>query len=349
MADLQYINPTALKPEIGWQPKGALGGYMWAQNNEDFRRSFEQQMRLQELGEQDRRIDLEQKQLDLPLKALQRQLQTNTTQGQIPFAGEVASTASQAGIAKNKYDIQEFQAPEKLKAAIAKHTKDFNDVQWEQFGRENQTAAGFLEQAMKIAEERGPAEAIGFMQQRRAEAKRAGINIPDSFDNPINWKPLYNSAMWSVKFKQEMEKEKLKAETDLERGRMSLEGVKYTADKGVERAGITGNKSPSMDDNKAIVALESQIAEARNSGDDATADQLLPQYLNTASRLAAKQYRELNTLGALNDKYKGKQDSFIKDTVRTQAERLGYKFGDSPKPIQDDKGRPPISSFGSLK
>ena len=41
----------------------------------------------------------------------------------------------------------------------------------------------------------------------------------------------------------------------------------------------------------------------------------------------------------MNHKYKRKQAAFIKDTVRTQAERLGYKFGDSPKPTQGGKAK----------
>jgi len=94
MAQTMYSNPTALRPEIGWAPKNALAGMMYHQNEQDYRQRFDQQTRLQDLGEQEQRYDFAEKREGAPLRQMERQLKGETIQGQMPFRYESPAMAS---------------------------------------------------------------------------------------------------------------------------------------------------------------------------------------------------------------------------------------------------------------
>ena len=207
MADLNYINPTALKPEIGWAPKNALSGLMYMQNDQDYRQAFDQQMRLQAMGEQERQLDLEEKRANVPLKDLEREGKMEGFRGSNPYARNLASSGARAGIAQNEINASDEARRAKLREFAAK----IEDSDYQKYGRSLDAMSGILAPAMQMVKADGMAgsqRAVDFVKQQVEQARKTGLDIPDAILDPNNWPALYDAAIEIPKYRQEMRRVK---------------------------------------------------------------------------------------------------------------------------------------------
>lgn len=200
--DISYLNPTAMAPKFGWMPKNELAGMEWAQNARDYRDVLDQQMRLQAISEEERRMGLEQKKADLPLQNLGRQLAIEGMEGTLPHARTQASEASQTAIEKAKFDRQATYGDEALKAAVAKHKQEVGDMAFQNWGRAQAAIVGLIEQAKQMP----TLEGVEHVKRNSEILRRQGLEIPNGIENPQYWDGIYNAAYKSIKFSQELDK-----------------------------------------------------------------------------------------------------------------------------------------------
>lgn len=198
--DVNYLNPSSLKPEIGWQPKGAYAGYLYGQNVEDYRKLLDQQNRLQAMAEEERRMQLEENRANLPLKDLQRQLQMEAGQGTLPFARDVAGTGAQSQINQNQVNA----SPEAKKAGISKFVNQMSDDQFKMYKNQMEQISMITGPALRIQQEKGDIAATQFVDQHIEQAKAQGIQLPPQLRNPQSWGPLNQAAIETPQFRQKI-------------------------------------------------------------------------------------------------------------------------------------------------
>jgi len=362
MADLNYINPMSIKPEIGWAPKNALAGMMYHQNEQDYRQMLGQQMRMQDLGEQERRYDFAEKQEGAPLRQMERQLKGETIQGQLPFARQAAGSQLQHGMAKNEFDMKTEFGPEALKAKVTKYLGEADDVKFKRFTQENQYAASLLEQAMSIEQARGPVAAIEYVDQRAKELEQQGFKFPEHFKNPMNWKPMYDAAVNSVKMAQEMKTIKAKGNEDVrgraESGKYTIRAAEIAAEASKARAAAGGGRTPSMNNPVAYVNyLEQEMSKAREAGDTEALMKYAPQYEAGLGRAYDANIKKMLEMGVISnpmdEKVQAGRSKYITDGMRLQGFRekgagspdATPAPGQSLKNFTPPQGRKPLGSF----
>lgn len=358
MADLNYLNPTSLKPEIGWAPKNALAGMMYHQNEQDYRQVLGQQMRLQDLGEQERRYKFEELQSGRPLRDLERNLKSTQVGAQIPLAGDVVRSEQQTKLAGDKFKRDSEFSPEALKASITKYLGEADDVKYKKFMQENQYAASLLEQAISIEKMRGPVAAMDYVDQRAKELEAQGFKFPEHFKNPMNWAPMYDAALNSIKIGQELKRIKAKGDEDVRAREVSgdygLQQAQLYADSR-QRTGA-GTKPPNLNNPVAALNfLEQQLAQARESGNTEEITKFAPQYEAALGRAYDANIRQMIAMGVLSnpmdEKVQAGRQKYIDNGMRLQGFQQRANPDGTPAPGQSLKNftpkpeRKPLGSF----
>ena len=93
MATTNYVNPTALMPQVGFKPEGFLGGHMLANQDRMFKQQMAQQQAMQNLDLLRQQIEMQDFQKDAPLRDAKRDLGIATAQAQTPIQGDLAQGA----------------------------------------------------------------------------------------------------------------------------------------------------------------------------------------------------------------------------------------------------------------
>lgn len=327
MADINYINPMSIKPEIGWAPKNALAGMMYHQNEQDYRQMLGQQMRMQELGEQERRYDFSEKQAGAPLREMERQLKGETIQGQLPFARDVARSGAQTQMAGDEFKRKTEYSPERIKSVLSEYTSKMDKAEFDKFQREREQELVAIEQLMAAKKQFGDVYAVGQAKQLRERLAQAGIQTPQDFEDPRKWDFLYNSLMDSVKFTQEMKKVR-------EQGDLANKGREITGEYGLRQTQINADargrnaapKRPSMNNVIAYVnAIEVEMSEARQAGDSSKMNELAPQYANALSRAFDERQKQMGNLSTLSPEVKRKYEAQKAQFVEGQLRAMGFR------------------------
>lgn len=350
-SEVAYINPTSLKPEIGWAPKNALAGMMYHQNEQDYRQMLDQSMRMQALGEQERRYDFAEKQAGGPLREMERRLKGETIQGQLPLARQSAESGMRLGLAKNDFDMKTEFGPEALKAKVTKYLGDADDIKFKKFMQENQYAASLLEQAMSIEQARGPVAAIEYVDQRARELEQQGFKFPEHFKNPMNWKPMYDAAVNSVKMAQELKQIRAKGDEEVRgretSGRFTLEAARINSENRGKNAAAA--RTPSMNNPVAYVNyLEQEMSKAREAGDAEALMKFAPQYEAGLGRAYDANIKKMLEMGVISnpmdEKVQAGRSKYIIDGMRLQGFR--EKGGGTPSPTPGPQGAPKADPLG---
>lgn len=349
MADLNYLNPTALRPEFNWKPENALAGHLFNQNSQDYRQVLGQQMRLQDLGEQERRYKFEELQSGRPLRDLERNLKSTQVRAQIPLAGDVVRSEQQTKLAGDKFKRASEFSPEALKASITKYLGEADDVKYKKFMQENQYAASLLEQAMSIEKMRGPVAAMDYVDQRARELEAQGFKFPEHFKNPMNWAPMYDAALNSIKIGQELKLTKAKGDEEVRARNVSGEwGVRQAQVHADARTKTgAGTKPPSLPNSTAALNyLEREIAQARESGDPEAILRYAPQYEAALGRKYDDDIKKMKELGVLSGDVESKVTSgrqkYITEGMRLQGfqQRANPEGTSGPGPKPGQKADP---------
>jgi len=357
MADLNYINPMSIKPEIGWAPKNALAGMMYHQNEQDYRQMLGQQMRMQDLGEQERRYDFAEKQEGAPLRQMERQLKGETIQGQMPFARGVARSGAQTQIAGDEFKRQTEYSPERVKSVLSEYTSKLDKAAFDKFQRDREQELGAIEQLMAAKKQFGDVYAVGQAKQLRERLAQAGIQTPADFEDPRKWDFIYSSLMDSVKFTQEMKKVREQGELQNKgreiSGYYALRQAQISAD---ARSRNAAPKRPSMNNVIAYVnAIEVEMSEARQAGDSSKMNELAPQYANALGRAFDERQKQMGNLATLSPEVRRKLEAQKAQFIDGQLMSMGFRqTGDgapteeAPKSLTNftpPQGRKPLGSF----
>jgi hypothetical protein len=203
MADVNYINPMALKPEIGWAPKNALAGMMYHQNNQDYRTMFDQQQRMQAMAEEQKRMQMEAARKDVPLQDLERQNKMSLGQGQAPFMAQLGSSGARSQINTN----EAAASPEALRAKVAQFAQQADDATWKRVEKPLEFMSQALGPAIEMMRQGNQMGAQQFMQQQVQRAQQMGLDIPPDIMDPKSWPGYYQFALEAPKHRQEMQVE----------------------------------------------------------------------------------------------------------------------------------------------
>lgn len=360
MAQTMYSNPTSLRPEIGWAPKNALAGMMYHQNEQDYRQRFDQQTRLQDLGEQEQRFDFAEKQEGAPLRQMERQLKGETIQGQLPFAQDVARSGAQTQLAGDEFKRQTEYSPERVKSVLAEYTSKMDKAAFDKFQRDREQELGAIEQLMAAKKQFGDVYAVGQAKQLRERLAQAGIQTPPDFEDPRKWDFIYSSLMDSVKFTQEMRKQREKGELDNEGRRISagatVRSAEIAAEAAKDRAAVSARRRPSINNVIAYVnAIEVEMSEARQAGDSVKMNELAPQYANALGRAFDERQRQMGNLSVVSPEVKRKLEAQKAQFIDGQLRAMGFRetgggapTEEAPKSLTNftpPQGRKPLGSF----
>lgn len=360
MADINYLNPTSIAPKFDWQPKNALAGMSWVENRNDYRGLLEQQIRLQQLAEQERRMELEQKQKDIPLQDLKRQGQIDFTRGQNPYQEQLGATGAQANITTNQ--IQGSQ--QRLNAELGRFVQGLNDEQYKQYERGMKTAEPILSQALQLSKTPGgEMRAQQYVQEMFQRAKSAGIDMPPMMLDPRNWEALYKAAVETPQHRQKMDEVEQQGINSANvaniSGKWGFERQQIENDSAERRANTAANASiqasknrtqqqrfPGMDQN--LNRLATSIASSIESGEEPP-ESLISEFIVTRGREYDKQNAQMKFLTLNDPKLK---EAFEEDKIRSiqrDLTNLGVtKLPGAKKPTPgptDQRGRKPLSSF----
>lgn len=331
--DTNYLNPSAMQPKIGWQPENALAGAMWNQGNRDYRQVLEQQMRMQAMSEEQRRMQMEKERKDVPLQDLTRSIQMESGQGQLPLARELAGATAQSGIAEQKYKKDVTWGPDAIKDQLVKFRKTADDATWERMGREQTTAAALLESARAM----GPVKGLEYVMAKKAELEKMGMKLPDYIQDPANWDKLYEAAVNSVAQKQKIDVEDKKGEWNLRQTQTSAgatiraaeinaEAAKYKADNAPERGSKTVDEE--------LIKLTNELANTPNPADK---DKLVDSRLIPALEMKREnQIKDLVLAGTVSEDVGKKLKATKKEWVNDQLKARGIISKEqSPGATQD--------------
>lgn len=358
MPDINYLNPTSLSPKFGWEPKNALAGMQWEENKRDYRSLFDQQLRLQAMAEEQRRMELEEKKKDIPLNDLKRQGQMEFTQGQNPYQRELGASGAQAQTATNQIQA----SPERKAFEIDKFKQGMNDNQWANFTRSMSQVEPLVSQALNIAKTQGPMAAQQWMSQVAPKMKAAGADLPDYIMNPQSWEPLRNAAINTAKHQQEMEK--VKEEGMYRRDVAEINGG-YGLQQGRERNAATIEAARIGADQRAASAAAAAKGRANKFSTDQKINDLMDQIstapegtditpqVNQAAAALGREFEKMNaanmTLARIDprigENFKKDRDQYIRD--RLKAVGIDYKGAPvgKPTPGGSTPERKPLGSF----
>lgn len=240
--DVNYLNPSAFKPQIGWQPVGALAGGMWNQGANEYQALLAQQMRMQELAEQERRYDFAEKQAGGPLREAERGLKMENVLGQMPTARSLADMTGQANQAEQQVKKETLLDPATLNANLSKLRQQVSDDQWKQFGREQSVVGDLMNKALAL----GPVAGVEFMQNSISQLRRQGINLPDYMADPKHWNALRQASIASIEQIQKLDQIQKKGDVDLASDRVKGDYAVKVAEIGAnarrDSAAMTSNR-----------------------------------------------------------------------------------------------------------
>lgn len=362
MADVNYINPMALKPEIGWAPKNALAGMMYQQNDQDYRTMFDQQQRMQAMAEEEKRMRLEAARKDVPLNDLLRSNKMSFAQGEAPFQGQLGATGAQAGINENQIKA----SPERLKAAIAQFASQADDATWQRLQKPMEFMGMALGPAIQMMQQGNQMGAMQFMQQQVGRAKQMGLDIPPDIMNPQSWPAYYQFALEAPKHRQKMQEINETGRFGNDRAEIQAQNANYrtqitnasneriaginagSRERAAASRATTGRNSKFSRDNK-INELADQLQDTIEAGGDPTRH--VNQMTFQLQREFEEQHKNDFLLHQQPEKYKAKLRGYVEGkmsalgvTVRPEGEQQKRPQA-SPTQPQSSGGKPPLESF----
>lgn len=116
MADVNYINPTAILPQQGWKPQGFMGGMQYAQQMKDYQDVMSLSQLMSQMGAQK---EMEDMTLGAPVRAAKRlsDIATSTanTQTAVPMA------QANLGLRQDEAQVSRAGVPNKIVIEATKH------------------------------------------------------------------------------------------------------------------------------------------------------------------------------------------------------------------------------------
>ncbi len=252
MAQTDYLNLEAFRPQTGWKPTGMLGGYMWAEQQRDYERLLKQ-------AEEARRMSLERQRQEnsefmqfAPTRQMTNQNQYLEQMGRNPYVQQQAAETAQTGIAQQQSARRMIPTTEdktKFELNKAKSVEELRKI------KENaDMGAGLLSTAREL----GPIEGLAYIQEYNRKLQKAGGALPEHFNNPQNWEKLYTGAIYTSERVGKMLEQRAKDEAAMERqkesSRATLGAAAISAKARRDTAG--SNRAPRTDAEARLRLME---------------------------------------------------------------------------------------------
>lgn len=242
MAELNYLNPASFLPQNNWKPDGPLGGYMWAQQADDYRKIMEIQHYLQQIGAATESQKYQEMMEGAPVRSQERTNKMEVLQGEHPYLREQARAKAQNDIAGKDFETGTKYSSDSVKQFFTDMRNKNDDRTWELNKRSIVTGADIAHNARQIANTQGEAAALAYVEQQVTRGKQMGLDLPEQqLRNPAGWDALYNSAKNSIAQMQEIEKQAIKDNAATERTRIQAGATVQAAQ---TRASASGARLP---------------------------------------------------------------------------------------------------------
>ena len=233
-----FLNPSQFAPRVP-EYSGFLGGIVRGNRNDDYEKLLADQLELQRMGLEDTRIDLSEKQADLPIKALEREGKEVTLRAKRPFLEKLA--VGEAEDKLGEFESKKEKRPLELRQLIAEVTGKEKDMDWQKRIREATMMKEFIPQAKALGGERGAA----WMREQIKKAKAIGYDLPDELANPTEWGRYEKGLVNTIEHLRQLEIEAAKDATERELGyaRINAENARHkqTLEQGGKRERYTGS------------------------------------------------------------------------------------------------------------
>ena len=200
-----FLNPASLSPEYDWKPQGFLAGVMGGQKQDDYRRSMDDQLALQQMGLESTGMDLQQQRANVPLLGIQRQVNMESARGALPFAEQKAREGSLANIASSGYE-QVQKGPEGQKNLRESWDEQRKSNTFQQRKREVDLTTSLLEATRGM----DPSSAQAYLEKHHKIYKDKGYDLPNALLDPRQHSSLQRALVESTKYLQDYEKENVK-------------------------------------------------------------------------------------------------------------------------------------------
>ncbi len=256
MAQTDYLNLEAFRPQIDFKPSGMLGGYMWAEQQKDYERLLAQ-------AEEARRMSLDRQRQEnsefmqfAPTRQMTNQNQYLEQVGRNPYVQQQSAETAQTGIAQQQHLRNMMPIERQSKQFELDKNKSVEEL------RKIKESADMGAGLLSTARELGPMEGLAYIQEYNTKLQKAGGALPEHFMNPKNWEKLYTGAINTSERVGRMLEQRAKDEEAYRRTDRSARATENAAAISAQArmANSSANsKRPPRNDNEALLRLEEVI------------------------------------------------------------------------------------------
>lgn len=319
-------------PQTDYKPGGLLGGIIYGQQMDDYRKLMETQFFMQELAKQKAAQEQAEFMEGVPLRQQKRTNEMEVLQGENPFLRDAAAQRVQTEAAGNQFKRDTEFSKGAQDQYFWKLRKEQDDHKWKQTQNELALGAEVANTARQIADQQGETAALGYIQQQVAKAKQMGFSLPEQqLMTSQGRQAIYNAARSSIAQMQAIDQQAQKDTAAETRARIAAEATKEAAK---TRATATGANRLPRNDNEQLAqvrrvltdpdASEEEKAQARSIG-NMIANKMWNEYLNKNDALKA------DVFAARRDDERGRQAR-----ARVEAEQRRFiesiNGGQTPSP-----------------
>lgn len=186
MYEHSYLNPAAFQPKPEMVQTGPIGALQYGAQMDDYAKIMQVQHFLQELGANQAQQKHAEFMQQAPLRQLEAQGKEETLRGQMPYLRQAAGVQQQHQMAGQNFDINTKFSKGAEDDFFVQLRNRSDEQTWTRFQRELTSGAQLAQQAIDVQKTSGPLAAQAYVQQRREQLMRAGINLPD-MSNPEMW------------------------------------------------------------------------------------------------------------------------------------------------------------------
>lgn len=241
--NVNYLNPAAFAPQTDFRANSFLGGYIYGNQMDDYRKIMDNQLFLQDLARKQAEMEFGDFQADAPVRDLKRQTDITRMDAELPYIGRRAQAAAETEIAGNNFKRETEFSPQNREDFFRNLRDKADDSKFKTYQRELSAGLDLVNNALAIQKSKSPLLAQGYVDQQLARLRQSGVNLPQIFSQPELWPHLQQAAVQSIQHMQNMEKTKAEIAG---RERVATIAANATRDAAAARGG-SGNDKLNID------------------------------------------------------------------------------------------------------
>lgn len=275
-------------------------------------------------------MDLETKRKDIPLADLKRQTDMGTQRGLIPIAENLARSEGESRISRANFDKDITYGSEGRKTALSNMMAQQDKAKLDNIKQFAQITASLLEEGMPYLKAGGVPGAQQFLQQKMAQLKSQGINLPlpGPMMDPRNWEQLHKGAIASLEHLRALELQDRKNA-----------GAERVAQIGADARTSTGDKPERFNNAQAMQRYVQQLQGLGTKDiNNPEVKDLLQKIIFTAGEIFDDEYKNAKGLAMLTGPNSDQMKNYNRTKEQYIAERLGslgFAFGPEEPEARD--------------